>query len=308
MRARAAGRLGLAGLLASLALLAAVALQGGAAHASPLVSGVGHQFAVDALTQQGDKLTADDLAGGGGLGVSVALSADGNTALVGGYHGILNLGAAWVFTRSGGAWTQQGPKLPATGAVIGCCGTQFGASVALSADGNTALVGGPDDDAHVGAAWVFIRSGDVWTQQGAKLTSGEAVTGGFGSSVALSADGNTALIIGHGEAWMFTRSGVTWTRQGVVTDTGGFAASVALSADGNTALIGGPGDDQGSGAGWVFIRSGGSWTQQGPKLTGTRGNFGWSVALSSDGNTALIGGPYDTPTQYNQAGAALGSA
>ena len=69
--------------------------------------------------------------------------------------------------------------------------------MALSADGNTALIGGPSDSGDVGAAWVFTRSGSTWTQQGPKLTGERrdrrAV---FGSSVALSSDGNTALIVG----------------------------------------------------------------------------------------------------------------
>ena len=72
--------------------------------------------------------------------------------------------------------------------------------MALSADGNTALIGGYGDDGGKGAAWVFTRSGSAWTQQGAKLTgSGETGNGQFGTSVALSADGNTALIGGPGD-------------------------------------------------------------------------------------------------------------
>ena len=70
---------------------------------------------------------------------SVALSADGDTALVGGPYDDLRTGAAWVFTGSGGAWTQQGSKLVGAGAVGNAA---QGVSVALSADGNTAIVGG----------------------------------------------------------------------------------------------------------------------------------------------------------------------
>ena len=59
--------------------------------------------------------------------------------------------------------------------------------MALSADGNTALIGGPGDNDRVGAAWVFTRSGETWTQQGEKLTgNGESGEGEFGDSVALS--------------------------------------------------------------------------------------------------------------------------
>ena len=68
---------------------------------------------------------------------------------------------------------QQGQKLVGTDAVGGAC---QGGSVALSADGNTALIGGPCDDGCVGAAWVFTRSGSTWTQQ-AKLVGTGAVGG-----------------------------------------------------------------------------------------------------------------------------------
>ena len=70
-------------------------------------------------------------------------------------------GAAWVHTRSGGVWTQQGSKLVGTGAVGSA---RQGSSVALSADGNTAIVGGLADNGVTGAAWVHTRSGGIWTK------------------------------------------------------------------------------------------------------------------------------------------------
>ena len=92
--------------------------------------------------------------------------------------------------------------------------------MALSADGNTALVGGPADNNEFGAAWVFTRSGGVWSQQGAKLV-GTGVVAGFppnqGICVALSGDGNTAILCGQGSTptlgWVFTRSGGVWIQQ-----------------------------------------------------------------------------------------------
>ncbi|MGB6315916.1 MAG: hypothetical protein WBG13_25700, partial [Pseudolabrys sp.] len=92
------------------------------------------------LSQQGPKLVGTGASGVSQQGASVALSADGNTAIVGGPGDNNGQGAAWVYTRSGGVWTQQGNKLVGTGA-SGV--SQQGASVALSADGNTAIVGGP---------------------------------------------------------------------------------------------------------------------------------------------------------------------
>jgi hypothetical protein len=130
------------------------------------------------------------------------------------------IGAAWVFTRSGGVWTQQGNKLVGTGAV-GPNVTQ-GNSVALSSDGNTAVVGGYNDNGGspeqgvfaygIGAAWVFTRSGGVWTQQGNKLVGTGAIGNALqGVSVALSGDGITAIVGGIfdngylGAAWVFVQ-------------------------------------------------------------------------------------------------------
>jgi hypothetical protein len=262
-------------------------------------------------TQQGAKLVGSGGVGSTFLGTAVALSADGNTALVGGNGDSSFAGAAWVFTRSGGVWTQQGGKLVGSGAT----GNAFqGAAVALSGDGNTAIVGGLQDSGAAGAAWVFARSGGVWTQQGSKLV-GTGTTGGVaaqqGRSVALSADGNTAIVGGNndgtqvGAAWVYTRSGGVWTQQGsklvgtgfVGTSLQGF--SVELSPSGNMAILGGRGDDPSgsvaTGAVWVFTRSGGVWTQQGNKLFGSgasnKANQGSSTALSC--NTLVTGGPSD---------------
>jgi len=259
------------------------------------------------LLQLGTKLVGTGAVGAAYQGYSVSLSADGNTAIVGGISDNSNAGAAWVYTRSGGVWTQQGTKLVGTGAV----GAAYqGYSVALSADGNTAIVGGYNDNSQAGAAWVFTRSGGVWTQQGTKLVGTGAVGAAYqGFSVSLSADGNTAFVGGFGDnssagaAWVFTRSGGVWTQQGTkLVGTGAVGAanqsySVSLSADGNTAIVGGYFDNSAAGAAWVFTRSGGVWTQQGTKLVGTgaagAARQGISVALSADGNTVVVGGYSD---------------
>ena len=86
-------------------------------------------------------------------GYSVSISADGNTALVGGYGDNQNAGAAWIWRRSGSIWTQLSAKLAGSGAVGPS--VYQGYSVALSGDGQTAIVGGLQDNSSVGAAWVF---------------------------------------------------------------------------------------------------------------------------------------------------------
>jgi hypothetical protein len=262
-------------------------------------------------TQQGSKLVGTGGSSNAQQGFSVAISADGNTAIVGGNNDNSGRGASWVFARSGGTWTQQGSKLVGTGAQNGDYGASQGNSVALSADGNTAIVGGKGDNSNQGAAWVYTRSGGAWTQQGNKLVGTGSGAGRQGNSVALSADGNTAIVGGDGDnsnkgaAWVYTRNGGAWTQQGnkLVGTGSGLqlqGSSVALSADGNTAIVGGIWDNSSQGAAWVYTRSGGAWTQQGNKLVGTGGSGaaqGSSVALSADGNTAMVGGYGDNSSQ-----------
>jgi hypothetical protein len=255
--------------------------------------------------------------GGCGFGASVALSADGNTALVGSpretrpcppplAEPCSEQGAAWVFTRSGGSWTQQAVLLGGSEEGISA---RFGRDVALSADGNTALVGAPADRNHGGAVWAFTRSGSSWSQQGAKLApAGEVGEGHFGYALKLSADGNTALIGAPGDtgyrgaAWPFTRTGATWTQGEELTGAGEigaahFGASVALSSNSELALLGGFRDNGEKGAVWSFTHPGATWTA-GEKLIGRGesggGWFGFRVALSASGALALIGAPNDS--------------
>jgi hypothetical protein len=135
------------------------------------------------FTQQGSKLVGTGAAGLAEQGSSVALSGDGGTAIVGGPDDNSYTGATWVFTRSGGVWTQQGNKLVGTGGVgPPGRGPGQGSSVAVSGDGNTAIVGGPYDNCSgpplvfcEGAAWVFTHSGGAWRQQGRKLVGTDAI-------------------------------------------------------------------------------------------------------------------------------------
>jgi hypothetical protein len=258
--------------------------------------------------QQGNKLVGNGATGNSYQGERVALSADGNTAIIGGSYDDGFKGAAWIYTRSGSTWTQQGNKLVGTGS----SSISFqGSGVAISADGNTAIVGGYADNSNKGAAWIFTRNGNSWTQQGPKLVGTGAVgSAQQGYSVAISADGNTAIIGGwaddsnKGAVWIFTRNGSTWSQmENKLVGSGAIGNpqqgfSVAISADAATVIIGGNGDNSNKGAAWVFTRFGNSWTQQGNKLVGNdlAGNpfLGASVAVSADGNTAILGGFKDS--------------
>jgi hypothetical protein len=239
--------------------------------------------------QQGQKLVGNGFSGTAPQqGTSVAASGDGNTVIVGGPGDIdpttgAQVGAAWIFTRTNGVWSQQGAKLVGTGAA------QQGTSVAISADGNTVLIGGPADNASIGAAWVFTRTNGVWSQDGQKLIGTDAAgPASQGTAVALSADGNTAIIGGpndngeNGAVWFWTRSNGMWTQQGAkVTDNEFMGRRVAISGDGSTAAasaaMGTP----------IFTNNGGVWTlQQHLPFSVASGAL---VSLSNSGNTTLIG-------------------
>ncbi len=262
----------------------------------------------DAIGQT-TKLTATGGAANDQFGWSVALS--GNTAIVGAYSDDVGAnadqGSAYVFVRSGTVWTQQA-QLNGSG---GAANDQFGLSVAIS--GNTAIVGAYQDNVGAngdqGSAYVFVRSGIVWTQQQQLTASDGAVGDLFGYSVVIS--GDTAIVgansdgvganIDQGSAYIFTRSGIVWTQQAQLTASDGavgdlFGTSVAIS--GETAIIGAYTDDVGAngdqGSAYVFVRSGIVWTQQ-QQLNATGGAandlFGLSVAISGD--TAIVGAPFD---------------
>lgn len=255
--------------------------------------------------------------GSDGLGSSVALSADGNTAVIGApgatVNGQTGAGEVYVYTRSGSTWSEQTFFSDPTPTA----NDQFGAQVAVSGDAKTLLVGAPfvtvnSQSKKAGAAFVYSQSNGTWSAP-TKLTASDAAATSYFGAVALSADGNTALIgaRGTGKAYFFTRSGSSWSMSKEFTDPGSgsdfFGAAVALSGDGQTAAVGayyttiaGPQTPFGEGAGeaYIYTLAGGSWslqqsipnplTQTGNKQGGFEGNFGSALSLSADGNTALI--------------------
>ena len=238
-------------------------------------------------------------------GASVAISADGNTVVVGAPGDGSNTGAAFVYVRTGNTWVQQGSKLAGAG-FVGA--SRQGAAVAISADGNTIAVGGPQDNSGKGAVWVYTRTAAVWTLQGSKLVGlDQAGASQQGVALALSNDGNRLAVgaVGDdnyaGAVWLFARFDGEWYQLGnKITNTADavgksrFGASVAFSGDGGTLLVGAPSDNNRKGAVWVFSVSDCQWSQQGPKLVGSGASSqmwqGSSVSVSDDGNTALAGG------------------
>ena len=293
------------------------------------------------------------------FGASVALSSDGSTLAVGapgeassatGVGGSQvrgntgTSGAVYVFGRTAATWSQEHYiKASNTGA-----GDSFGASIALSSDGNTLAVGAPgeasattgvggnqaDDSAErAGAVYVFRRVGVAWSQEAYIKASNTGAYDAFGGSVAFSSDGNTLAVgaawedsavsgvggnqadnsaINSGAVYVFRHTGANWSQDAYIKasnteERDNFGDSIALSSDGNTLAVGADDEDSSatgvggnqtnngapaSGAVYVFRRTGVAWSQEAyvkASNTGQSDYFGEGIALSSDGNTLVVG-------------------
>ena len=269
------------------------------------------------VRSQQAKIQASDKQAGDKFGYSVSISGDGNTAIAGALFEEYG-GSAYIFTRSGTTWTQQA-KIQASDRQAS---DFFGSSVSISSNGNTAIVGAMFEDtggSSAGAAYIFTRSGTTWTQQVKIQASDKQASDNFGVSVAISDDGNTAIVGAYtedtggtnaGAAYIFTRSGTTWTQQAKIQASDKatndlFGYSVSISGDGNTAIAGALFEEYG-GSAYIFTRSGTTWTQQAKIQASDKqasDNFGWSVAISDDGNTT-IAGAYNEDTGGTDTGAA----
>ncbi|MBL8764550.1 MAG: hypothetical protein JNM07_09815 [Phycisphaerae bacterium] len=222
---------------------------------------------------------------------ATSVAVDSDTLVLGAPGKNTNAGAAYVFIRTAGVWTQQAKLLqndPASN-------DRFGASVAVF--GDTAVIGAPGKSASAGAAYVFIRAAGVWSQQAKLLPADPAANDQFGFAVA--AGSNTALVGAvakssfAGAAYAFTRAGTVWTQQqkllpGDPSSGSRFGGSMSLS--GEAALIGAYSKSSFAGAAYYFTRSGTVWTQR-KKLTASDGaandQYAWSLAMHAD--TLVIG-------------------
>jgi len=298
---------------------------------------------------------SDDL-----FGADLALSADSNTLAIGairensaatGVNGdqddnsALNVGAVYVYIRVNGAWQQQAYLKAST--INPDSNDLFGASLALSEDGNTLAVsaigersaatgvnGDQSDNSleGAGAVYVFERTGNQWQQQ-AYLKSAESGRNyRFGASVSLSADGDTLAVGesrisvfgdvflnggGFGAVQVFRRNNLEWQPsayfQSEVTiampTRDEFGDSVSLSADGTTLAVGAPlvatpfdvsiapeGFVK-TGAVYMYKFINGTWEQQANvkpnNVLPSSVRFGNSVSLSGDGNTLAVGSEGD---------------
>lgn len=265
-------------------------------------------------------LSGDTLVVGAPQEDSNATGIDGNQA----DDSAPDSGAVYVFVRNGGAWSQQA-YLKASNAQPG---DVFGGDLSLAGD---TLVVGAQLAAGTGAAYVFTRSGGVWSQQAILSASNAGAGDRFGRAVAIS--GETIAIGAYGEAsnavgvggnqndnsapnsgavYVFTRAANVWSQQAYIkasntqaTDFFGIAISLsnntlavtAYNEDSNATGVGG---NQGNnsaldaGAAYVFTRTGTVWSQQAYlKASNAEGMdlFGASVSLSGD--TLAVGARYE---------------
>lgn len=251
------------------------------------------------------KLTASDGAGSDFFAQRVAV--DGDTIVIGSEADDddgNSSGSAYVFTRTAGVWTEQ-QKLTASDAAAD---DWFGSAVAV--EGDTLVVGAERDDdngTNSGSAYVFTRSGNVWTEQQKLTASNGNDFDFFGDTIAMDGDtivvgarfgdlGNLFVEQDFGAAYVYTRNNGVWSEQQKLVASDGakeeqFGISVAIHGD--TIVVGAKLDSANgtdSGSAYVFTRNGGVWTEQ-QKLTASDAaaddEFGESVAVYAD--SAVIG-------------------
>ncbi len=263
------------------------------------------------------KLSARDGAARDEFGFGVAIS--GETVAIGSRKsdvgGKEDQGFVSIFERAAGVWSETAKLVASDGAA----GDLFGHSVAIQ--GNTLVVGAPQVDvgpyASYGAAYVFVRAGDRWTQQAILKPTDGFTADFFGRTVAI--DGETVVVgvsshdVGgnpnQGAVYVYVRQGNAWVQQAQLTAADGVSydelgRSVAVSGD--TILAGslaGIGANAYQGAAYVFVREGGVWTQQ-AKLTAPDGaandRFG-GAAVALTGDTAVAGSfGHDVGPNVNQ--------
>jgi hypothetical protein len=244
----------------------------------------------------------DGLAASGLFGSSVSLSGDGRTLVVGAPTANSNAGAAYVVTKSGGAW--GAPVALATAATPS---SEFGTSVAIARDGLTLVIGAPAASQEASQVWVSRFVGGAWAPATLLAAKSPAYLSKFGAAVAISADG--ALVVAgapntggggnyRGQAFAYTYAASAWTEDLLGSGASNFykiGTSVAVAEDGtNGAVAVVAAYDQAGSTGAVYVAArpaAGSWGALTQVAGGSAGGdyFGSDVAISADGFTVLIG-------------------
>ncbi len=241
------------------------------------------------------------------FGYSVSLS--GDTVFVGAPANDGFTGAVYVFVRQGEEWIQQGERLVANDFALY---DRFGYSVSLW--GEIAVIGSMFADGNMtnsGAAYVFVRSGETWSQQAKLVSDDGAGNDRFGVSVSVWGD---MVLVGangvnspvgfrwSGAAYTFVRVNGTWTQEAKLPSfcltNCFFGGSVSLSRD--TAIVGYTTRELGVyGAVRAYIRNDGVWSHQQELTPNDSKTFMYGFSVSLSGDTALVGSPADDDNGYS---------
>ena len=236
-----------------------------------------------------------------GGGTSLAMDASGKTLAIGVGDIGSNKGSIDIHVRNSDT-DQWEPQSTFVNAPSQTNTDNFAASLAMSADGNTLVIGASNRDetnTSQGAIWIYVRSGTTWSFEAGPLEgSGGTANAFMGSSVAISYDGNTVAAGGPGDesnrgsVWIFVRSGTTWSQQGTKLSADASISkqgtSVALSSDGNRLAIGAINHGS-TGAIWIFLRTGTTWVlETTTALTISEAvNLGTNVAMNGNGDIII---------------------
>ena len=257
------------------------------------------------------KIQASDKAENDYFGWDVAIDANNTTVVVGSYRDESGRGSVYVFTKSGGSWSQSA-KIQASDKAAD---DYFGMSVDISGDGNTIVVGAPQEDdggANAGKVYVFTLSGSTWSQA-ATITGSDIGAGDqFGRPVAINKDGDTIVCSARtqnsnaGAVYVFTGSGSSWSQQTKLTGSAGaseyFGITSSLSADGNKLAISGFVQGDGVNKVYIYNRSGSTWSSPTTLTKSDTNAFGFGgLAFSDDGTRLVIGAltTYNSTTHTN---------
>jgi hypothetical protein len=231
------------------------------------------------------------------FGLTVTLSGDGRTALVGAAGRAIP--AAYVFTEQAGKWAEQQELVSPAGAV----GDTYAYSLALSADGSTALVGAPTGGANqAGIVYSYARQGSAYVLSG-QMTAPDGATGDeFGASASLSGLGNVALVGApdhdgyQGAAYVFVHGTRAWSEQREFINPGvagsAYGISVSEAADGLAGVVGAPLGNDEQGAAYAVSELNGSQQELVAGDASEGAFFGVTVSINALGTRALIGSPY----------------
>ena len=292
---------------------------------SPTVSFISEDT-LSSITEEA-KLTANvkkDLAR---FGTAVAMSSDSlrvvvsavaeDTSSVAGTT--LYTGAVYIFLRTGNSWTQEA-RLVGNG---NANSDMFGSSVSITADGSRVVIGARGEDTgstNAGAVYVYLRTGNTWTQEAKIFATTPAINNNFGSSVSMSSDGSR-IVVGavattttQGSAYVYLRTDTAWALEsalGTTDTTLGklYGGNVSITADGTRAAIScsrfNPTSITDAGTVYVYFRTGNTWAQEAKIIANDKAvddRFGSSICMSSDGNRIAIGA-VGVDSNFNGVGA-----